>query len=265
VSNAVSNDLLEWIAQGHFSPRVREAVDDILNPVAGTSWYTELEQSVGPGGALRQLKEWVDAMRIDEISSSMESIAAGIMHLAASDTASDLPNTGPIEVVTADSGSLFPGMVDCASDAKMVVVLNPSTPRCPCKPPVHADVFSPKAPLGLRAITLSCHPATPTRNRLCLVLQPPGADPATYNLVEFDMAGIMTVQAVKPFLLAGGPFQAAMGVLPFDQVWAASANDLSRDPDRALGAGCSELLRQKVPFLGMYLTALANLLNNHEH
>jgi hypothetical protein len=269
MATSAAADLLQrWIDTDCFEPNIDRGLDEFRYPSGfnKTNWYTKIVTRDGADEAERRLAEWMMRMHLQRTSRSIRDVAAGMLYLV-SHTASSRPRNEVVaQVVDSTGDSTFPGMVDAAETAKMVVVYNPRIPECPCPLPDHADVFGAEAPLGLRVVTLSHHPEDSWRDCLCLVLDRSSSDgPGAYSIATFNLAGILTSRRVVPYFSAVGPLQVALGQGEGKLAWMTTVINSSESTDHALWPGCSDLLRNQVPHLGRYFGALAGRLSSHSH
>ncbi|MEO5949292.1 MAG: hypothetical protein ABIP74_02730 [Candidatus Saccharimonas sp.] len=265
--NAATTLLTEWLADGGYleSKYHTYRLTQILH--RKNSAYMRVFEKEGEEAADKWLAGWEARTRVMDFAAAVHPIAEGMLALAKSDP------EGRYTVATdVTDDMVYPRSDRIGNPSKMVVVFNRQVPGCGCTQPKNSELFGEYGSLGLKAITLQRGYSSFGDMAMVGLILPSRSvyqgmsNPNAFNVLTFDMTGLIDPVQYNPELYANGVLRYAMGL---DTLESALSMTVSSGgiADQKIGfPGATSFIADNLPNLVSYLKELASKLSaDHTH
>jgi len=266
--------LEQLIENGAFASQMETYLDRTFRDGSRETWYAKTRNTAGRDAAERELAEWVERRHYNVFSSSIESVARGIVALANAQGKS-------LVDITDCTTNVYTAISDQCGPRSKFIVMNSSAPGCGCMQPKGSYTWGPYGEIGLRAVILETgYTHEGPTSTMTLVLpawatneQTIGAGTVFFAKIEAN--GYSQGDRFKLSIQADGKDEEVtdadrclrylLGMArPNGKAWTSS---LTSSIDQSIGfPGAENYLAAKLTELGDYFAALAEKLSSsHTH
>lgn len=258
--------LQEWLRSGCLQSQFEAHMDREAREK--NSRYARLIKEKGQDAAREEIRQWNRKMRISEFAAAVESVAQGMLTVANADAEGTLAH-----VTTRGDGSLYPYNENLEDNTPIVVVLNRLPEDLPFPPPEGWNVWSGRAMLGLKAVTLQAGRSFSGEWAATLGLVMPlrsieaqVAGHEGFTVATIDLVGSAKGEAISHDGIRHDGFLMHQLGLANLSSYLSIGNYNCGTFDAGIGfPGARDYIANALPELPRYLTALASRLTNHEH